>query len=218
MSRVRGNLARSLPEGRNGRLLALALTAIALLLVWDLVLLPLVDWYGTRAARLADADALLRRERLLAERLPALRDAARRLADAKAPAALMEQSSDVLAAAALQERVQQMAGSLGLNLASTESLPATDAGSYRRIGVRVSLSARYPAMVKLFAAIEQAQPVMLLDDLQLHGARLSPQPDSPLEAAFTVLAFRLAGPAAERHAAPQPAAPDDADASNGGAP
>ncbi|MCQ8239512.1 type II secretion system protein GspM [Rhizosaccharibacter radicis] len=193
MTRARG-LAGHLPEGRNGRLLALALGAVVVLAVWNALLLPVIDWYGARSAGIERQTALLERERSLAARLPALRAQVRRMADGHAAAVLMGQSSDTLAAASLQERVQTMAGSLGVSLSSTESLPAAPAGPYRRIGMRVSLSARYDALVRLLAAIEKAEPAMLVDDLQLHGARLSPQADSPLEAAFTVLAFRLASP------------------------
>ena len=74
-------------------------------------------------------------------------------------------------------------------LSSAEQLPAEAVGGYRRIGLRVALAAPFPALVQLLQAIEQASPPMLIDDLRLHG----PPPQStllPMDASFTVLAFR----------------------------
>ena len=81
-------------------------------------------------------------------------------------------------------------------MASAETLPATQmpttqAGAYRRIGLHVSLSAPWTVLARLLQSIERASPRMLVDDLQLHAARMvAAPPDPPLEAGFTVFAFR----------------------------
>jgi hypothetical protein len=65
-------------------------------------------------------------------------------------------------------------------------------GNYRRIGVRVELSAQLAVVIHLLAAIEEAQPSMLLDDVRLTGTPVGPQnAQLPLDAAFTVYAFRV---------------------------
>jgi len=47
-------------------------------------------------------------------------------------------------------------------------------------------------VIHLLAAIEQAQPSMLLDDIRLTGTPVGPQnAQLPLDAAFTVYAFRV---------------------------
>ena len=180
----------SLPDGRAGRALALAMTAAVLLLLWEAVGSPLIGWYQDRAQAIEGRRQMAARMEMLAAELPALREAAAGSDARSGPVALIEGSSDAVAAAALQEKVQQMASSLGATLSSTESLPASQAGAYRRVGVRISVSAPFEVMVRLVAAIEQASPSMLIDDLQLHGSRILVQAASPLEGALTVMAFR----------------------------
>lgn len=201
----------SLPTGRSGRALALALAALAVLLLWEAIGVPLRGWYGDRAEALAGREALAARMDTLAAELPALRQAAAAGAARSGPAALIAGSSDAIAGAALQEQVQQMAASLGATLSSSESLPASRAGAYRRVGVRISVSASFEVMVRLIAAIEQASPTMLIDDLQLHGSRIQLQSTAPIEGAMTVLAFRQGGgtagdapPAEQTDGGPQP--------------
>ncbi|MGI4747391.1 MAG: type II secretion system protein GspM [Janthinobacterium lividum] len=189
-----GTRAGSLPEGRAGRALALAIAAVILLLLWEAVGSPLIGWYQDRTQAMADRRALVAHMETLAADLPALRRAAASGATRSGPVALIEGSSDAVAAAALQEKVQQMAAALGATLSSTESLPASQAGAYRRVGVRISVSATFEVMVRLIAAIEQASPSMLIDDLQLHGSRILLQASTPLEGALTVMAFRSGKP------------------------
>ncbi|WP_419730941.1 type II secretion system protein GspM [Lichenicola sp.] len=182
--------AGSLPQGRAGQASALGIAAIVLLLLWEAVGSPLIGLYQDRDEAIKGQRQMAARMDMLAAELPALRQAAAGSAARSGPVALIEGSSDAVAAAALQEKVQQMASSLGASLSSTESLPASQAGAYRRVGVRISVSAPFEVMVRLIAAIEQASPSMLIDDLQLHGSRIMVQAASPLEGAMTVMAFR----------------------------
>ena len=89
-----------------------------------------------------------------------------------------------------------MAVRVGATLATTEALPAVQSGAFRQIGLHVALIAPWPVLVRLLQQIELATPRMLVDDLQVHGARLAAAPpDRPLDAGFTVLAFRASAPA-----------------------
>ncbi len=173
-------------------MLALGITFILLLVVWFAVASPLLDWHAERAERLDQRRALAGRMAQVAATLPQLRQSeAAGGARGPAPATLLDGASDAIAAATLQERVQEMAGRAGAALTSAETLPATQAGEYRRIGLHVTLSASWTVLVKLLQSVEQASPRMLVDDLQLHGPRMvAAPPDPPLEAGFTVLAFR----------------------------
>ncbi len=186
--------AHTLPTGRAGRMLALGITLIVVLAAWFAVAAPLLDWHAERAELLDQRRALARRMAEVAATLPQLRQSeAAGGAKGPAPATLLEGASDAVAAASLQERVQEMAGRAGAALTSAETLPATQAGAYRRIGLHVTLSASWTVLVKLLQSIEEASPRMLVDDVQLHGARMvAAPPDPPLEAGFTVLAFRAA--------------------------
>ena len=111
----------------------------------------------------------------------------------QAPArAVLPGGSDAVAGATLQEQVQAMASSANAQLTSIETLPAEQVGSYRRIGVRVELSAQLAVVVALLRAIDQAQPSMLVDDIRLTATPVGPQnAQLPMDCAFTVYAFRI---------------------------
>jgi general secretion pathway protein M len=185
----------TLPTGQAGRLLALGLTAIVVALLWLGVASPLIAWHDERAERLEQRQILADRMAMLARSLPSLREAAAQAAPpgsgAAASGSLLEGASDAVAAASLQQLVQDMATRSGATLASAETLPATQAGAYRRIGVHVALQATWPVLIHLLQSVAAASPRMLVDDLQLHATHSVQQPpDPPLGAGFTVYAFR----------------------------
>ena len=179
----------SLPTGRFGRLLAAGLTAAAILLVWFSAVAPLLDLYAENAEVLAQRRVLYRRMVNLADRLPSLQAQAGPGTAAAVP--VIDGATDAVAGAVLQQSVQEMAVGAGATLSSTEALPATPVQGYRRLGLRVSLNAPWPVLIQLLQAIEQSNPRLLVDDLRVHGVRmLTPPVDPPLDAGFTILAFR----------------------------
>jgi general secretion pathway protein M len=181
----------SLPTGRQGRLLALALVFLAIVLVWLGIAEPLLDFHASREAALAQRTALADRMAALAAEVPALRTRA-----AATPAnngqATFEGATDSLAGASLQSELQTLASSAGATLSSMETLSAEQSGPYRRIGVKLSVGAPLPVLVDLMARIEQAHPPMLIDDLQIHGSPivLPGARSAALDAGFTVYGFR----------------------------
>ncbi len=185
-------MIESLPTGRRGQALALALLLLVLAAAWLAVASPLLDWHTDRAEALQQRGLLARRMAQVAAGLPELqRQAAAAAAAGPVAATLLDGSTDAVAGANLQQLVQDMAGRAGATLSSTETLPAEAVADYRRIGVRVALSAPWAVLVQLLRAIEQASPQMLVDDLQIHGVRqFGVTGEPPLDASFTVLGFR----------------------------
>lgn len=195
-------MIETLPTGRRGQALAAGLLLLVLAAAWIAVAAPLLAWHADRAEALEQRSALARRMAQVAGTLPDLQQHAAAV-DAAGPVAatLLGGSTDAVAGATLQQLVQDMATQAGASLSSTEALPAetlaagvgtTDtAAAYRRIGVRVALSAPWPVLVQLLRAVGQASPQMLVDELQIRGARQFGIPgDLPLEASFIVLGFR----------------------------
>jgi general secretion pathway protein M len=183
----------TLPDGLRGQILATALTLTLLAALWFGLAAPLIGWYHDRAEALAQRQSLLRHMQALVETLPALEHV--RPAGQATRAALLPGATDALAAAAMQNAVQTMAAGSHVELASVETLPAEARGAYRRIGLRVSLSAPWPVLVGLLREAGQGEPGMLVDDLQLHAAAMeAPLPanaaGAPVSASFTLLAFR----------------------------
>ncbi len=198
----------ALPTGQAGKLLALGLTLAMLAIVWLAAAAPLIDWRRDRAERLEEQMLLQRRMDSLARSVPELQLTAAQTQKGQgatpAGGSLLQGDTDAVAAASLQQLVQDMAARAGANLSSAETLPAAQAGGYRRIGLHISLNASWPVLVGLMQAVEQASPRMLIDDLQLRAMRsVSPTPDPALEAGLTVFAFRAGtAPAAAQRAAP----------------
>ena len=191
------DLISGLPDGPRGRALALALTAALAAALWLGVLAPLMSWYADRADLLVRRTVLATRMTELVETLPALQARLAASASNGPPAvAVLQGGSDAIASAALQGLVQDMARAAGISLTRIETLPAEARGSYRRIALRVALSTPLPDLVTFLVAAEQANPRMLVDDLQLRsGVALvldggDGSPAQPIDAALTVLAFR----------------------------
>ena len=178
-------------NGRAGPPLAVGLLCGVLLMVWLAVIAPLLAWYDDRAIELADRRLLAQRLEALAKTLPAMREAASMGDMSTNMSALLEGSTDAVAGAALQGLVQDMAVRAGATLSSVETLPASPAGSYRRIGLRLSLSAPWPVLVALLQAVELGRPRMLVDEVDLQSSQMLGGENQPLlNASFTLYAFR----------------------------
>lgn len=159
-----------MPTGLTGRLLALILVLAVLGSLYLLVVVPLVDFYAERAATLERREMLAPRLNALAGELPALRTRLAALhAQAQTRQVTLDGSSDAIASANLESRIEALAVSSGATIGSTEALPAETRGPYRRIGLRVILSGTYETVVKLIAALEETNPPLVIDDVQLHG-------------------------------------------------
>ena len=194
------NLVAGLPTGRRGRALAAALLVLVLLILWQGIVAPLVGFYYDRADELAIRQARAASMARLADQVPALKQRAEiATRSGPAPTLVLEGSSDAVAAATLQNRIQDMAGTAGTALVSVENLPVeTVGGTYHRIGLKISLNAHWPALIALLKSVEQATPPMLIDDVQIHGSPLpSLNKTRGLDANFTIYALR-AGSAGDR--------------------
>ena len=179
-----------LPEGVRGRIIAVLMLLAVIGAVWAGVAVPLTAWYGERADAIDRQATLTRRMTQIAAELPALRQ---RVAatQAAAPVAVLEGASDAVAGAALQTRLQQIAGGIGASLASSEMLPGEQVGAYRRIGIRLALSAPWPVIVRLLDAVDANTPRLLVNDLQVQSARaVMTDADPVLTTSLVVFGFR----------------------------
>lgn len=180
--------------GRRGQSLALLVTLLLCLIVWFDAVQPLLGWYGDRAETLQQQRAIAQRMESLAASLPLLRRQAQAGAGAQTAAnATLKDTDDAVASATLQEDVQAMATAAGASLTSVETLPAESAGAWRRIGLRVNLTAPWPVLVRLLQSLDGATPRMLVDDLHVHSTVLVAHPSAlPLQTSLIVFAFRAA--------------------------
>ena len=196
----------ALPTGARGRILALGLALLAALAVWLGVVAPVLDWYESRQETLHRQQAIGRRMAALVQTLPRLQ------ADADAAAArgaarreaLLDGATDAVAAAGLQQRLDEMAGRAGLRIGSAEVMPPEPAGAFHAIALRLSISAPWPALVGLLQAIAAAETPLLVENLQIRSLVQNPNDsNSPIEVTFSVIGYR-AGSAPGADAAPPP--------------
>lgn len=178
----------ALPTGRRGQAFALAGLAALVLLLWLGLVAPLAGWYAARADAIDRQSAVVAHLSVLASRLGGLEQ---RLAASAHPNAGAGPATDARAGADLQQQIEGMAGTAGAHLGSVEFLPPEQADGYQRIPLRVSLSARWPALIALLAAIETASPPLLLDDLHVRAAGSEGDPAPGAEASFVVILLRV---------------------------
>ena len=188
----RGRGLSGLPTGALGRSLAAGILVLLIGATCLGIVLPIAAWFVNRGNTLADRATLAQRMAQVAATLPAVEQAAQARATPEAAQELvLSQNSDSLAGAAFLQAVQDMAARSGTTLSTTEILPPEAVGSYRRIRLRIALSASYPMVVAFLQSIDGAKPRMLVDALQLRAAPvLVGQESGPVEAAMTITAFR----------------------------
>ena len=188
----------ALPTGPRGRTLALALLLLAVLLLWFGTIAPLRALYAERADTLARYEMLVRHMESLAAAEPALSRLAQAQTGEAAPIPALEGASDGVAAAALQQKLNEFATAAGLHIDSAETLPPEASGNWHAIAVRVTLTGPWGALTRLLLAIAQSDTPMVVDDLQLRGPPGTMQPNAPdarwpVDASLTVTAWREAG-------------------------
>jgi general secretion pathway protein M len=181
--------------GVRGRMLALALALLVALLLWIGIAAPLLGWFAERQETLRRQQAVGRRMAALVQTLPALQAAAD-AAGARGAGrreALLEGASDPVAAATLQQLLDEMARTAGLRVGSVEVMPPEPAGPYRAIAVRLNVTAPWPALVALLQAIAAADVPMLVDNLQIRSmVRNSSDSEWPIDVTFSVTGYRSA--------------------------
>jgi general secretion pathway protein M len=184
-------------SGPRGGALALLALLLAAATVWAAIINPLLSWYQSGAEWLQQQTVLAAHMEQVAATLPDLRRQAEVSAGGPAKAsATLPPSSDAVAGATLQESVAALSTAAGATLASVETLPAEPAGAWRRIGVRVALTAPWAVLIRLLESLDAASPPMLTDDLHVHTSAVDVrQPVThPVQASFTIFAFRAAAP------------------------
>lgn len=185
----------ALPTGWQGRLLALGLAVIALVVVYAAAAAPLLDLYAENAALAERRQAMVVRLHAIAGELPPLRARVAELRAAVASSKVtLDGASDAVASAALQGRVEELAAAAGVTIGSTEGIPAEVRGGYRRLGLRLVITGTYEGLVKLLAGIEATRPPLIVDNVQMRAFQRRPGATAVamLDASLEVSGFRAA--------------------------
>lgn len=183
-----------LPRGLPGRVLAVSLTLFAVAAAYLLIVAPLFGLYADRASQLSTREMLRDKIVAAAAALPQLRARVSELsATSDAQQATLQGSSDPIAMANLQNRVEELATSAGAAVSSTETLPPEIRDYYRRIGLRVALNGSYESLMTFIAGLETSTTPLIVDNLQIHTiqSRAGSTQIARLDAAVDVYGFRL---------------------------
>jgi general secretion pathway protein M len=202
-------MAISLPTGRHGQMLALVLTGLLIAGLWVGIVAPLLGAYSNRTETLLNHQSLARRMEELVQALPSLRKQAMAAAGAgQQTGALLPGTTDSLAAAALQQKVDDLAKVSDLHIGTEEIVPAQASGAFRTIGVRITLHAPYRMLITLLRSLAQAEIPMVVSDLSIRAPTANTRdPEVPVDAGFTVSALRSASSQTANKAVPPAKAP-----------
>jgi general secretion pathway protein M len=183
----------TLPTGIRGRLLALSLLLIPLILVAKFVLWPAFQSYASTEDDLVSTrEEVVHYQRLLAEQ-PALQAAVARLERTRPLAPyLLAGSNRALAAAGLQKQLQDAATKHGVTILSLRVKNPASVGPLERISVEARLRTGIPELRDLLYWIETARPYLFIEDLTINvrHARRRATPVGDLEVSLTLHGLR----------------------------
>lgn len=151
-------------------------TAAVLLLIavaaaaYTFLLEPLVLGYGDADRQIDDVREQLSRYQRLAALRPALESQLRQSA-AKAPTEhyYLSGGTDALAAAGLQDHINALVQGKGGSLRSIQPMPGSDEQGFRRITVRVQMSATSEVLFETLYALEAETPVLFIENLDIQS-------------------------------------------------
>jgi general secretion pathway protein M len=136
------------------------------------MLVPLRQSYAETDQKIAEARELLARyERLAAGRLE-LEAQVKELRDRQSTQGnYLTGGTDALAAADLQDRVNAIIAANNGTLRSIQVLPAEDEGGYRRVAMRLQVTATTSALFNIVYALESETPLLFIDNFDVQARR-----------------------------------------------
>jgi hypothetical protein len=159
-----------LPEGPQGKVLALSISALGLCALYVAIVMPLRGFYDANAQALQDRREVLKRYESAVLDLPRLRGEAQQRRARLGGDLLLAGSSDAVAAADLQSTLKALVEADGATLESAQTLPAETLDKFRRVGVRLSFSGNLELLTSVLLGVETASPVLSVGGLELHSS------------------------------------------------
>ncbi len=174
--------------GRVSRLAALALSAGVAFAVYIFVAAPIIAGYAETDAAVAQAAELLDRYRRVAAARPGLQERldALKLRHSEIGTYLSGRT-DALAGAELQELVNATVAKGGGGLRSVQILPVKADGGFRRIGVRVQMTATIAQVLRVLHGLEAGSTLLFVDNLEVSNRRARRRRNQPVEMDPTLL-------------------------------
>ncbi|WP_078119541.1 type II secretion system protein GspM [Thiosocius teredinicola] len=157
------------PEGIRGRLTALAILLIPLILFANYVLVPLVDVYSTGSEDIEGMQDDITRYRRLIGQQADLEAADERLQQAQPlKPYLINGNNQALAAANLQRLLQDAAAAKGVRVLSLRVQNPRALGPLERVSVEARLQSDTPGLRNLLHTLETSKPYLFVDDMRIN--------------------------------------------------
>jgi len=157
---------------RRSRSLALLLTLVVATLLYATLLRPFADARDARQQQLAQSYHRLAKYRQLAGDKASLEQRYRALQQRNAlDQAFLNQSSEALAVAALQQLAKQHVSRSGGQLSRLQVNPARSEQGFQRISINLKLRIGVDGLAKLLHGLGQGTPVLFVDQLLLRAVQ-----------------------------------------------
>ena len=168
----KGQMSKGQMSKGVSRFAALGLLFFVVWFFYGLVLAPIFGAYGEVDDNIESTKSQLARLESISQSYPALKAQLDELARRTAKSGVyLAGNTDALAAAGLQEDVSVQIGRAGGTLRSVQILPATSDGDFKKVSVRVQLTATLVQFTKLLYSLEAARPFVFVDNLDIKNRR-----------------------------------------------
>jgi general secretion pathway protein M len=177
------------------RLAAVLLLLTVLLGVYTFLVEPIIVGYDATGREIEEArDQLARFERAAAMRPVLLKQMNEFEAHQNALGYFLKGSTDALAAAGLQDRVNDLIAGKGGTLQSIQPMPGVEEQGLMRITLRVQMTGTTETLFDVLYALESGSPVLFVDNLDIQNrGSLQAGADAAGDVGVLTVAFDLSG-------------------------
>lgn len=160
------------------RLAALLLLIVAIAGAYLFILEPIIVGYGETDRRIEEVREQLSRYQRLAAARPALERQMQQVAtDRTSDGYYLSGGTDALVAAELQDRVNVLVEAKGGSLRSIQPMAGIDEQGFRRITLRVQMTATIEALFETLYALEVGTPMLFVENLDIQSRSIRRQSD-----------------------------------------
>ena len=150
------------------RATAIGVLLVLLLVGYSLLVAPLVAAYSQINGEIAQSNELLARYQRVAAQQSAHKALLDRVSATHTESGVyLPGETDALSAARLQEIVNARVESNGGQVRSVQILPPRDDGDFRRVGVRIQMTANVAAVARMLYAFEAGDMFLFVDNLEI---------------------------------------------------
>ena len=189
----------NLPTGTRGRLVAVGILLIGLILLGNYVVMPGISHYQEMREDIAAKQYQVQRYGQIIDSLPALKKSVAEL-DRTRPLQpyLLDGDNRALAAANLQTRLQRIADNEGVKIVSLRVRDSETDGPFERIPVDVHLQSTLEPLHKVLLELENSRPVLFTESLSIQTrvqrrTRRGSRTSDELDARITLYGLRSPG-------------------------